>query len=446
VKLRQHAVLAMRTRRPRAAEHVESARSGALAGRTMPDMHRAATGAEQSAGAAGSPGRREAQAAGVALAPPLRLWIAAVAMCVLTACSSEGPVDQAAAVEPSAGTSASTGAAPESTPSTPPAAPAESEAGVAISAVGDVIMGATPELPPEDGRRLFDGVAGRLSGDIVLGNLDQTLTDVATSDKCGAGSSGCFAFRTPPSYAGVLRDAGFTVLNLANNHTHDFGDQGLLDTQAALTAAGLQFTGLPGQITLQEVGSLRVAIVGFSPYGWSQSLLDIPAAVQLVASADQQADLVVATIHAGAEGADQTHVRPGSEIFLGEDRGDAMAFSRAVIDAGADAVLGAGPHVLRGMEWYRGRLIAYSLGNFIGYETLSNDGPAGVGGILSLRLAADGTWDGGSLAGTVMVDPGVPQLDAGQQAPAMVRELSRADFGACGVSIGPTGELAPPTC
>ena len=289
-----------------------------------------------------------------------------------------------------------------STGSTP-----QRDTNVEISAVGDIIMGSTPALPPDDGRHLFDAVADRLTGDVVLANLDQALTDIANSTKCGVDSSGCFAFRTPPSYARSLREAGFTAINLANNHSHDFGEAGLHDTQAALTAEGLQYTGMPGQVTLQPVGSLRVAILGFAPYGWAQSLLDIPAAQQLVNRAAEQADLVVVTIHAGREGPEQAHVRPGPEIFLGENRGDAVAFSHAVIDAGADAVLGAGSHVLRCMQCYRGRLIAYSMGNFTGYRTLSNDGPAGIGGIVTLQLAPDGTWLGGRLVGTVMVDPGV---------------------------------------
>jgi hypothetical protein len=98
------------------------------------------------------------------------------------------------------------------------------------------------------------------------------------------------------------------------------------------------------------------------------------------------------------------------------------------------------------MEWYRGRLIAYSMGNFLGYETLSNAGPAGIGGIVSLRLARDGTWDGGELVGTVMADPGVPQIDPARQALTMVRTLSSADFGPCGVDISPSGDLGTPTC
>jgi Bacterial capsule synthesis protein PGA_cap len=418
--------------------------------------------------------RRAPHAAGSASANLLRPLLTVVITFVATACSAGGPAVPAAGhgstSSASAGASAdkampdkampdaatggsedqaapSASAASESaTSTTSTRSTTQPDKSVEISAVGDVIMGATPQLPPEDGRHLFDAVAQQLTGDVVLANLDQALTDITTSPKCSADSSDCFAFRTPPSYARWLHEAGFTVINLANNHSHDFGDAGLRDTQAALTAEGLRYTGMPGQVTLQPVGSLRVAILGFAPYGWAQSLLDIAAAQQLVSQAAAQADLVLVTIHAGGEGTDQTHVRPGTEIFLGENRGDAVAFSHAVIDAGADAVLGAGPHVLRGMEWYRGRLIAYSLGNFTGYRTLSNDGPAGVAGIVTLRLAADGTWSGGRLVGTVMVDPGLAQLDPAQQAVNLERVLSRADFGECGVGISPAGELSAPTC
>jgi hypothetical protein len=317
---------------------------------------------------------------------------------------------------------------------------------VSISAVGDIIMGSTPQLPPDDGRHLFDGVTGQVPGPVALANLDQTLTDDAALSKCGAASSDCYAFRTPPGYAAWMREAGFTVINLANNHSHDFGDAGLRDTQAALTAHGLLSTGMPGQITVQRAGPVRIAILGFAPYAWAQSLLDLPAAQQLVRQAATQAELVLVTIHAGAEGADEAHVRPGTEIFLGENRGDPMAFSRAVIDAGADAVLGSGPHVLRGMQWYRGRLIAYSMGNFVGYHTLSISGPLGVGGILTVTLAPDGTWRGGHLTGTQMIAPGLPQVDPGQQAVELVGDLSRTDFGTCGVTSTPTGDVNPPTC
>ena len=105
---------------------------------------------------------------------------------------------------------------------TRPAAPAGV---VTIAAVGDIVMGSTPNLPPEGGRTFFDGVATDLAGDVVLGNLEGTLSSGGSS-KCRAGSTNCFSFQTPPSYGRWLKKAGFTVLNLANNHAFDFGPSG----------------------------------------------------------------------------------------------------------------------------------------------------------------------------------------------------------------------------
>lgn len=317
---------------------------------------------------------------------------------------------------------------------------------VDVVAVGDIIMGSAPDLPPDGGRSLFTPVASVLHGDVVVGNLEQALTDDTGYTKCGAGSDRCYTFRTPPSYAGLLANAGFTVINLANNHSHDFGPAGLRNTQAALRGAGVDDTGLPGHTAVTTVGTLRVAVLGFAPYGWAQNLLDIQAARDLVRTAAASADIVVVTMHAGAEGADRTHTRPGSETFLGENRGDPIAFAHAVVEAGADLVVGHGPHVLRGAEWYHGRLIAYSLGNFAGYGTLSTTGPLGVSGVLRVTLAADGSWRHGALVPTRMVGAGTPDLDPDRRGVDLVNTLSGADFGRCGARMGPDGVFGPPAC
>ena len=94
----------------------------------------------------------------------------------------------------------------------------------------------------------------------------------------------------------------------------------------------------------------------------------------LIQRAAEQADIVVAFFHAGAEGADKTHVPRGPESAFGEYRGDSRRFARIAIDAGADLVLGSGPHVLRGLELYKNRLIAYSLGNLAGYQNFGTGG------------------------------------------------------------------------
>jgi hypothetical protein len=312
---------------------------------------------------------------------------------------------------------------------------------VAIVATGDIVMGATPNLPPDGGRSFFSDVQADLAGDVVLGNLEGTLS-TGGSSKCGPDSTACFAFRTPPSYARWLVQAGFTVMNLANNHAFDFGAEGQRQTIAALDRVGLSHTGRPGQVTVQRIGQIRVALVGFASYRWAAPLTDIAAAKGLVRKASRLADVVIVTMHAGAEGSDRQHVARGVEVFLGENRGDVVRFAHAVVDAGADLVVGHGPHVLRGMEWYKRRLIAYSLGNFAGYKVFSLGGPLSTSGILRVTLRGDGTFETGTLVPTRLQGEGVPALDPSEAAHGVVRTLSRQDFGRRAVKITPNGVLS----
>ena len=322
-----------------------------------------------------------------------------------------------------------------------PTGPKIPEGVVAIVATGDIVMGSTPNLPSDGGRSFFSDVQTDLAGDVVLGNLEGTLSTGGGS-KCGKGSTNCFAFQTPPSYARWLQQAGFTVMNLANNHAYDFGAGGLRQTTDALAGVGLEWTGRPGQVTVQKVAGIRVALVGFAPYPWAQSLTDVAAAKKLVRRAARSADVVVVTMHAGAEGSDRQHVERGTELFLGENRGDSMRFAHAVVDAGADLVVGSGPHVLRGMEWYKGRLIAYSLGNFAGYKVFSLGGPLSTSGILRVTLRGDGKFETGRLVPTHLVGAGLPAIDPAEAAHGVVRTLSRQDFGGRAVKISSDGILS----
>ena len=331
---------------------------------------------------------------------------------------------------------------------------------MALSATGDIILGSAPAaLPPADGRDFFTAVRDALRADVQMGNLEEPLTTDTGVVKCAkpspspvpspspspTGKPDCFAFRAPPGYARLLGDAGFTVMNLANNHAYDFGADGNRQTRAALDAAGVRHTGAPGQITVVPAGALRVAVLGFAPYSWAQSLLDLDAAAALVRRAGTQADLVVVQMHVGGEGADHTHVKPGTETYLGENRGDPVRFAHAVVDAGADLVVGHGPHVLRAMEFYRGRLIAYSMGNFAGYRSLAYTGVVGIGAILHVNLHRDGTWAGGRLVATHLVAPGLPAIDRTGQAYATVRTLSAADLPSTAARVAPDGTVTPPT-
>jgi len=348
--------------------------------------------------------------------------------------------------------------APGSPSASPPTGPNRT---VTIAAVGDTMLGNTPLLPPSPSTYLA-AVRGELHAPIVFGNLEGTLTD-QTSSKCPTptpptpgpgGSPGrspspnppptCFAFRVPPSYATYLRRAGFTVMNHANNHSLDFGYPGLEDTLAALRAAHVANTGLPGQIAVVRRHGVRVAFVGFAPYAYTASMLNVPAARALIRTAAHEADLVVVYMHAGAEGADQTHVTGREEVYDGEDRGNPRSFAHIAVDAGADLVIASGPHVLRGMEFYRHRLIAYSLGNFAGYQDYSVDGVLGLSAVLRVTLAGDGSFVAARLVPVRLAGAGQPVPDPSGAAIRQVATLSREDFGRRAARISARGMIGPP--
>jgi hypothetical protein len=329
-------------------------------------------------------------------------------------------------------------------PTSPPTSPTSKV--ISMSATGDIIMGDAPgRLPAGGGAGFFNSVKQALAADLVMGNLEEPLTDDTGTSKCGPDSTGCHQFRAPPSYAAHLRDAGYQVLNQANNHGYDYGPAGYRNTQKALERQGLKHTGAPDQITVVDVQGVKVAIVGFSSYVWSNSLIDIASGKKVVAKAASAADLVVVQVHMGAEGSDKTRVKPGTEMFLGENRGDPVRFSHAMIDAGADLIVGHGPHVLRALEFYKGRLIAYSLGNFAGGGgTLNNGGRLGLGAVLKVSMSADGTWAGGQLVSTYMNSAGKPTMDADQRGLALVKGLCRSDFPSTGARLDGAGKISPP--
>ena len=305
---------------------------------------------------------------------------------------------------------------------------ASAQPAITLQWVGDIAMSTQRGLPPDGLAHALAPVNGLLHGaDVTLGNLEGTLS-VSGPSKCGGiGGGDCFAFQAPPSTAFALRALGFTLVNQANNHSLDYGLTGRAQTVAALNAAGIAHTGYPGQITYLRVKGVRIAFLGFAPYPFDSNLLDIPTAEAMVRRARSQAALVVVFIHAGAEGAGETHTPTGTEYYLGENRGDARAFAHAVIRAGASIVLGSGPHVIRGVENYRGRLVAYSLGNFVGYHTLGGGGVLSDSAILRVTLGPGGRvlagdWIPVTLAG------GLPRPDPTDASARLVAALSREDF------------------
>jgi len=355
----------------------------------------------------------------------------------VAACSaagqSAGGAPKATATHPSGAAAGSGGAA------LPRLAP------VTIAAVGDTMLGNTPDLPPHP-EGYFGAVRRELGrgAQIVFGNLEGTLT-TATASKCGpmrAPRGTCFAFRDPPGYVRYLKHAGFTILNNANNHSFDFGAAGQAQTVRTIHAAGLAQTGLPGQITRVKVHGVKVAFVAFAPYADTASLLDLPAARALIKRAARRASVVVVYMHAGAEGAAADHVTGHEEYFLGEDRGNPEAFAHMAIRAGASLVIASGPHVLRGLQFYRHHLIAYSLANFASYNDFATNGKLGMTVILHVTLSATGAFENARIYPIQFTGRGQPVPGGG--AISFVSRLSAQDFGASAARILPSGVIKKP--
>jgi poly-gamma-glutamate capsule biosynthesis protein CapA/YwtB (metallophosphatase superfamily) len=288
-------------------------------------------------------------------------------------------------------------------------------------------LGSRYGQPPAHASGLFRAVRGILGrADVTTGNLEGTFGR-GGRPKCGPGAENCFAFQAPPGNAAALPGAGFDVVNLANNHALDYGPPGRRQTVAALRRVGVAWTGAPGQIRVVRRRGIRLAFVGFAPYPWAASVQP-RAAARLVRRAARRADVVVAFMHVGAEGAGHQHTPTRPEHAFGEFRGNPRVLAHRLVDAGADLVLGSGPHVLRGVEGYRGRVIAYSLGNFVGYRNFSLAGSTRLSGILTTRVDRRGRFRAASFASIRLVGPGIPVPDPSRAAARLVESLSRADF------------------
>jgi hypothetical protein len=376
-------------------------------------------------------------------APARAGWSVAIATAamVAVACGSNAHAGDAVAHAAHAGARASSVAAPKH----PRVAPAAAAKGVVtITAVGDTELGDTPNLPPNPHDYLAD-VKHRMDGhsQIVFGNLEGTLT-TQTSGKCGGTNGGdCFAFRTPPHYARYFAADGFTVLNDANNHSHDFGQAGLDQTIAAIHNAGMKQTGLPGEVTVVKAGGTKVAFAAFAPYSNTADLLHLPAAAALIRKAHREAPIVVVYMHAGAEGSDADHVTGHEEFYVGEDRGNPEKFAHMAIRNGASLVIASGPHVVRGMQFYRHHLIAYSLGNFANFHNFGGGGILSDSAILHVTLTATGGFHSAKLISVSLDSDGHPTIGGGTV--GLIRDLSRDDFSATSrAHLSAKGTISPP--
>ena len=179
--------------------------------------------------------------------------------------------------------------------------------------------------------------------DLTIVNFEGTLTDST------ARNGETFAFKAPAEYAEILTDGGVEAVNVANNHSHDYGDQGFADTKENLKKAGITTFGY-NETALMEVKGVKIGLVGiYELHDHLEREHQVRVNIQKVRA--EGADLVFVVFHWGNE---KDTVPDANQVTL----------AKLAIDNGADLVVGHHAHVLQGVTTYKGKTIAYGLGNF----------------------------------------------------------------------------------
>lgn len=236
---------------------------------------------------------------------------------------------------------------------------------IEVVAVGDVMLGRSVQvqsLSHDDWGWPFRKTETYLgSADLTIGNLENPLLDV-----CPVTNEGMiFCGRRP--FGSALAAAGFDVVSLANNHSMNYGIEGYDETKNILEVAGVEYVDSV-RILTHDVSGVQVGLVGFDDVSTS---LDIAYMQQVIAELDDSANVVIPLVHWGEE---YTASASARQVLLG----------RAMIDAGADVVIGAHPHWVQQVERYGDGYIFYSLGNFVFDQMWSEETRTGM--VVKLKM------------------------------------------------------------
>jgi poly-gamma-glutamate capsule biosynthesis protein CapA/YwtB (metallophosphatase superfamily) len=321
---------------------------------------------------------------------------------------------------------------------------------ITIHAVGDIMYGTLfPEkrIPPDNGRAIFHYAADALSNgspDIVFGNLEGPITHQPETVK-NVASGRSYAFRMPPDNAWLLTNAGFNVLNTCNNHSGDFGEEGYAESRRILRKLGILPVGNKGEVAVTNVRGTRIGFISFFINDSFNNMNAHSAAMAEVRRAKTLCDVLFVTMHAGGEGDKYVHVSDRHDEFLGEDRGDVLRFSHGAVDNGADIVIGSGPHVVRAMEVYRKKFIAFSLGNFATYQ-MATSGYKKYSLVLRVQIGTNGDFVGGEIRPLMQSDSGdysgVPMPDPQGRTVKLVQKLQWDDLPGNPLTIGDDGKFS----
>ena len=320
---------------------------------------------------------------------------------------------------------------------------------ITIVAVGDMMLGtnypSSPNyLPPNnDPTSLLSSVVEYLrDADLTFGNCEGTFSDKPEYAKHCNDPKWCYRFSMPTKYVNGFVDAGFDVVSIANNHVHDLGSYGKQSTIKTLQEAGLNFAGVCDiPVDTFTIEGVKYGFCAFAPNQGTCQITDYPKMQETVKMLKAECQIVLVSFHGGAEGSKYEHVPREYEYFLGQNRGNVYEFAHLAIDAGADLVIGQGPHVTRGVEIYKDKFIAYSLGNFCTYRRFNLQGVNGIAPIVKLWIDKEGNFIKGKITPIYQDKFKGTFFDEQGRIIKRMQTLTEQDFSDGGLKITDDGEI-----
>ncbi len=317
---------------------------------------------------------------------------------------------------------------------------------ITVVAVGDIMFGSIfPDrsyLPPNENYKGFlDEVKPYFNGDIVFCNMEGVLADTLVPECCP------FCFGMPSVFANGYKDAGFNLISVGNNHANDFRQYGRENTAKILDKMGFNWAGYATKPSCTfTINGVKYGFCAFSPNTAIAYLHDKQLVANTIKALRKTCDIVIVSMHCGGEGKKYRHLTRQDDYYIEQNRGNAYQFAHDAIDNGADIVLGHGPHVTRAIEIYKGKFIAYSMGNFFTYNTININDEMGLAPIFRFKVnASTGNFISGEIISTYQTKPNKgPHIDPQKRVLKIIQELTAADIYDNLPRISNDGKILPP--
>lgn len=277
---------------------------------------------------------------------------------------------------------------------------------------------------------------------IAFCNLEGPFLNTGIVSKHCRDTLNCYVFKTPEMYFKCIEDAGFNLFSLANNHIYDFGLSGVESTYRLINSYKLNGAGTTNHSFCKfEIDGIKIGFTAFSPISGTNNINDYNILKEIVTLLKSESDIVIVSFHGGGEGKNYLHVKNEEEIYLGENRGNVIEFSKMAIDCGADVVIGHGPHVPRGVYLYKNRFIAFSLGNFCTYGRINVSGVNGYAPLVDIFVNKKGQFVKGKIHSFIQDYGSGISIDSSNKAAKLIRKLSAEDFPDNPIEISEDGSI-----